>query len=257
MNPVQPVTSTLTRRDTKMMSLALSLVVPVFHEQENITRALELLAREVHVDHEVVIIYDDDSDPTVPIARECAARDARVRVVKNVHGAGRGLLNAIRTGIDVAQGDAVIVTMADVTDDVTVIDQMVRLHRQGHAIVAPSRHMRGGSKTGGPRLKSLLSRYGGVTLQVLSGLPTSDPTNAFKLFDSEFLRRTPIESVGGFEYSLELCAKAYWAGESIAEFPTRWHERTAGTSKFKLWKWLPLYLRWYWWLLVRVWRRRL
>lgn len=239
------------------MALALSIVVPAYHEQDNIRTALELLAHEVHVDHEVVVVYDEEFDPTVPLARECAVRDPRVRVIKNSYGAGRGLLNAIRTGIHVAQGDAVIVTMADVTDDVAVIDEMVRLHRQGNAIVAPSRHVRGGSKRGGPRLKSLLSRYGGVTLRLLTGLPTSDPTNAFKLFDTAFLRRTPIESRGGFEYSLELCAKAYLAGERIAEFPTNWHERTEGASKFKLWKWLPLYVSWYWWLLVRVWRRRL
>jgi hypothetical protein len=54
-----------------------------------------------------------------------------------------------------------------------------------------------------------------------------------------------IESKGGFELSLEITVKAFLAGYTISETPSTWRDRTAGTSRFKLWKWLPHYLKWY------------
>ena len=64
------------------------------------------------------------------------------------------------------------------------------------------------------------------------------------------LEETPIESQGGFEYSLELTAKAYAAGRRIAEIPSTWRDRSAGKSRFKLRAWLPQYLRWYFYTLT-------
>jgi hypothetical protein len=54
-----------------------------------------------------------------------------------------------------------------------------------------------------------------------------------------------IESKGGFELSLEITVKAFLAGYTITEIPSTWRDRTAGISRFKLWKWLPHYLKWY------------
>jgi dolichol-phosphate mannosyltransferase len=54
-----------------------------------------------------------------------------------------------------------------------------------------------------------------------------------------------VESHGGFELNLELTVKAFLAGYLITEVPVTWRDRTSGQSRFRLWKWLPLYLRWY------------
>jgi dolichol-phosphate mannosyltransferase len=45
--------------------------------------------------------------------------------------------------------------------------------------------------------------------------------------------------------NLELTVKAFLAGYRITEVPATWRDRTSGQSRFRLWKWLPLYLRWY------------
>jgi hypothetical protein len=55
-----------------------------------------------------------------------------------------------------------------------------------------------------------------------------------------------IESTAGFELALELTVKATIARRRVAEVPTTWRDRTAGESNFKLRKWLPHYLHWYW-----------
>ena len=105
--------------------------------------------------------------------------------------------------------------------------------------------MKGGQQIGGPWLKKLMSRTAGVTLCRFAGLPTHDPTNSFKAYSKSFLDRTPIESTAGFCLGLELTVKAHLAGGVVREVPATWTDRTAGESRFRLWKWLPHYLKWY------------
>ena len=98
---------------------------------------------------------------------------------------------------------------------------------------------------GGPFLKRNLSKWAGLTLHWLRGFPTCDATNSFKLYDAKMLNTLKLESSGGFEISLEITVKAFLAGYKIAELPTTWRDRTHGQSRFRLWHWLPRYLRWY------------
>jgi hypothetical protein len=105
--------------------------------------------------------------------------------------------------------------------------------------------MQGGQQIGGPRVKKLLSRAAGLSLWHLAGVPTHDVTNSFKMYTSRVLRSIEIESTGGFEIGMEVVVKAHAAGFRIGEVPATWRDRTAGRSRFRLWKWLPHYLRWY------------
>lgn len=221
----------------------ISLVVPVYNEAENIGPLLERVADNIGVECEILICYDFDEDNTLPAARPYQSRFARMRFVKNAYGSGP--LGAIRTGFEAASGAAVIVIMADMSDDLARVPRMVELFREGCGIVAASRYMKGGRQIGGPWLKRTLSRLAGLSLYYLAGLPTRDATNSFKLYSRELLDSVRIESTGGFEVALELTVKAHLCGMKIAEVPATWIDRTAGRSRFRLWRWLPNYLRWY------------
>ena len=98
---------------------------------------------------------------------------------------------------------------------------------------------------GGPPLKQTLSRIAGLSLHWLRGVPTRDATNAFKLYDAALLKTIAIESTAGFEINLEITVKGFLLGWPIAEIPTTWRDRTRGRSRFRLWAWLPRYLKWY------------
>jgi glycosyltransferase involved in cell wall biosynthesis len=225
-------------------------IVPVYNEGANIGRALEELYETVARPKRVLVVYDFDEDDTVPVVRELAPRYPGVELVRNT--LGRGVINAIRAGVEAARSDVVIVSMADLSDDLRVVDEMVRLIRdEGYDIVCASRYMRGGRQIGGPLLKRTLSRAAGVSLYLLGGLPTHDATNAFRAYRLSVLREIPIESAGGFEYSLEVTAKAHVAGRRVAEVPSTWRDRTAGESRFRLARWLPHYAKWYVYALTR------
>ena len=85
----------------------------------------------------------------------------------------------------------------------------------------------------------------GLSLHWLGGIPIHDATSNYRLYSKRLLRSVTIESTGGFELGLELTVKAYRLGMRVAEVPTTWRDRTAGESRFKLWSWLPRYLKWY------------
>lgn len=220
----------------------LHLVVPVYNEAENFPRFYESIRSQVGTPWHMLVVYDREEDTTLPVARRLAAADPRVELVLNE---GQGVLGALKTGLARPSAGVVVVTMADGSDDHRQIDQMVRRAREGNDVVVASRYMPGGSQHGAPLVKSALSRLAGMSLRLLAGLPTSDPTNNFKLYRVDFLRTVEIESTGGFEVALELTVKAHRQGRRIAELPTAWTERTAGKSNFKLTRWLPRYLHWY------------
>ena len=213
-------------------------VMPVRNEGPNIAHALAELYEKVPIAKRILIVYDSEDDDTLPVARELMPRYPGVTLVRNT--LGRGVLNAIRAGFANATAEVVIVTMADLSDDIAVAPDMVRLIEEDRAdVVCASRYMRGGQQIGGPKIKAMLSRLAGVSLHLLAGFPTHDATNAFRAYRRSVLEHTPIESTGGFEYSLELTAKAHAAGYKVAEVPATWRDRVAGQTAFRLWAWLP------------------
>lgn len=223
--------------------IELSIVMPVYNEGEAVDRVLQSYTAAIRTSHEILVVYDFDGDTTVPVIERLAGELPGLRGHRN--DLGRGVLNAMKAGIAAAEGEYVLVSMADGSDQPEIVDRMVALARDGAAVVSASRYMRGGRQLGGPLLKRLLSRAAGLTLHWFGGVATHDPTNNFKLYRRDFLDTVTIESDAGFELALELTVKATLAGRRVAEVPTTWRDRTAGESRFRLRQWLPHYLRWY------------
>ena len=222
----------------------LTAVMPVWNEGELVVPTIRAFAAAVHTPHELLVVYDMPEDTTVPVVERLASEIPGLRAHQNT--LGPGVLNAMKAGMAAARASYVLVTMADGSDEYSDVDRMVALARDGADVVAASRYMRGGRQVGGPRLKQLLSRVAGLSLHWVAGVPIHDPTNNFKLYARRFLDVTPIESEAGFELAIELSVKATLQGRRLAEVPTTWRDRTGGKSRFRLRKWLPHYLRWYW-----------
>jgi dolichol-phosphate mannosyltransferase len=231
--------------------MKISIIIPVYFEEKNILLELVEIKNKVKTPHEVIVVYDLDSDPTIKVVENYIKKNKlkNIFLKKNNVGSTRGVINAVKTGIRFAKTNIVVISMADLSDEIGKIDQMYQLIEKGCDIVCASRYMKGGRQIGGPFFKGILSRLSGVSMYWF-GLPTHDPTNAFKMYRKSIFDHIKIESDGGFEYNLEVVVKAFKKGYKIAEIPAVWRDRTAGKSRFKLLKWLPKYLRWYWYLLV-------
>lgn len=225
------------------MTPRVSVVIPVYNEGEEVIPVVTRILESVEMENEILIVHDTPDDTTVPFIATLTKKDRRVRGVLNTY--GRGPANAIRFGIDSAAAPVVVVTMADGCDDPSQIDTLARLVERGVVVAAASRYARSGQQVGGPFLKGLISRTAGLTLYWLARVGTRDATNSFKAYSTEFIREVGITSDQGFEIGIELVSKARRRRLPVAEIPTIWLDRTFGVSNFKLWTWLPRYLKWY------------
>jgi dolichol-phosphate mannosyltransferase len=232
----------------------LDIVIPVYNEGANILRTLGALRGNVRTPYRVMICYDREDDDTLAALAAVPEADARpVALVKNE---GKGTHGAVMTGLSKSSAPYVAIFMADDDFNGAVLDSMVAQARTGAEVVCASRFMPGGCMVGCPWLKALLVRTASSTLRGLAQFPTRDATNGFRLFSQRIVSQVEVESREGFTYSLELTAKAHRLRWKIVEVPAHWFERREGTSRFKVLKWLPAYLRWYGYVFATTWLRR-
>jgi len=227
-----------------------SIIIPAHNEEENIAKVIKALEENVFLGHEIVVVDDHSTDQTRDIVEGLTMQyKNKIRIVVNTK--KPGFTNALMTGFAHAQTDYLLPVMADLCDDPDTINKMFEKIQEGYDIVCGSRYIKGGRKLGGPRLKSFFSRFAGVSLHSLIGIPTHDISNSFKMYKKEILDKIKICSQG-FEISVEIPLKAYFLGYKITEIPTTWTDRKVGRSKFKVFRQGPLYGRLYLWAL---WKR--
>jgi glycosyltransferase involved in cell wall biosynthesis len=229
--------------------LRYSIVVPVYNEGKNIAAYCRAVREQAPAGYELLICHDFPEDDTLPALERLPPSETPSAVRPVLNTLGPGVRYAIEAGMRAAAAPVVVVSMADLSDDFSRLEEMVSRVEAGADVVCASRYMPGGRQIGGPPLKTFLSRQAGVSLHALSGLPTHDPTNSFKAYRREFLEHTAIESPAGFALAIELTVKAHFGGGRVEEVPATWRDRTEGSSRFRLFSWLPHYLRWYFWAL--------
>jgi dolichol-phosphate mannosyltransferase len=222
-----------------------SVVIPAYNEGGAVAPVLDRIFESVRLPCEVLVVVDTEDDSTIPAVAEYAKKMKEPRLQYLVNTYGRGPANAIRYGINAAAAPVAVVTMADGCDDPRQIDDLTRLVERGVVVAAASRYMAGGQQVGGPALKGQLSKLAGRSLRLLAHIGTRDATNSFKAYSADFVRRVGIDSRDGFEIGLELTAKARRMRLPVAEIPTIWLDRQSGMSNFRVARWIPKYLRWY------------
>jgi dolichol-phosphate mannosyltransferase len=229
-------------------SLEVSVVIPVYNEPVNIALTLEALEANIPVPHEVIVVYDDDADTTLPVLRELESKYRSLRPVKNT--ISRGPSGALRTGFEHAVAPRILVTMADLCDDVTQIPRLLKLAENAD-VVAPSRYCEGGEQQLKWSLKAKVPRLAGHLIKTFANLPTFDPTNSFKLYSAPMLRGMRLQSTVSFSVTLEIVAKAHFLGYRIVEVPTVWRDRQHGKTNFKFGRSLFAYLPWFFLTMLR------
>jgi dolichol-phosphate mannosyltransferase len=220
----------------------LEILIPVYNEGKNIYPALDALGRSVETPLRVLVCYDFDEDTTLDALRDYSSPSFEIQLVKN---RGEGVHGAVVTGFQDGTAPAVIVMPADDDYNTGIIDTMFQKFLAGCDIVAASRFMPGGCMEGCRWQKAVPVRISAFTLHYLARLPTRDASNGFRLFSRRLLNTVHIESETGFTYSIELLVKCQRLGWQIGEVPAQWFERKKGSSRFRVLKWLPGYLRWY------------
>jgi dolichol-phosphate mannosyltransferase len=213
----------------------LSIVIPARDEEGCIASTVEDLYRELHaqgVPHEIVVVDDGSTDRTWPLLQELRARIPTLTPAQNngPHGFGRAIVH----GLDVMSGDAVVIMMADQSDDPKDVVRFWRLLNEGYECVFGSRFMRGGTAVNYPPLKLIVNRMANWFLEIIFGVRHNDITNAFKAY-----RKTVIDGcrpliAPHFNLTVELPLKAIVRGYRWTSMPNSYRNRQMGIAKLKI-----------------------
>ncbi|MBC8226050.1 MAG: glycosyltransferase [Gammaproteobacteria bacterium] len=222
--------------------LKLSIVIPVYNEHENIEHTIHSIKRNIRSPHEIIAIYDDESDTTIPVLNRLKNQFSGLNIIKNAIKIGPS--GAIRTGINASQAPLVLVMMADLCDDISQVESFIKLIPHEADIVCPSRYCEGGSQELSESPKKWLPKFAGIIMHHIAGLPY-DSTNSYKLYSKKVLDELELISTSSFSVTLEIVVKAKALGYSLVEIPTTWKDRQFGKSKFKLITSIITYLPWF------------
>jgi dolichol-phosphate mannosyltransferase len=213
----------------------LSAIVPAHDEAEGIEPTLRRLLAQLEsegMEFEILVVDDASSDGTADAVARVTATDARVRCVRNDGPHGFGY--AVRKGLELFTGDAVVVVMADGSDDPRDVVLYYRVLQAGYDCAFGSRFMPGAVVHDYPRFKLGINRLVNTGMRVLFRHGYNDTTNAFKAYRREVIEQLQPLISPHFNLTVEMPLKAVTRGFSYAIVPTSWTNRARGRSKLQL-----------------------
>lgn len=216
--------------------MRLSVVIPSHNEEGSIAETVDAIQRRLDAegiaDHEIVCVDDGSTDGTAKIIHRLAAADDRVRYILSPYNNGFGF--AVRAGLDVFDGDAVAIMMADLSDSPEDLVKYYRLLEEGYDCAFGSRFMPGAQVNDYPRFKLGMNRIVNFCIRLLFRHGYNDTTNAFKAYRRDVIACVQPLLSHHFNLTVELPLKAIVRGNSYAIVPVSWTNRAHGVSKLKL-----------------------
>jgi len=228
-------------------SPVLSILVPVRNEGTNLRVMLKILRAMVEVSHEVIVVYDTEDDDSIPVVEQVQEEYQSLRLVHNR--LGKGVINAIRAGVEAARGEYVLIFAADEVGPVLAIEDMVELMQDGCELVSCTRYAYGGRRLGGSVIGGILSRIANRLFTWLAGSVLTDCTTGIKMFRRDVFERMNLEARPiGWAVAFEMAIKAQLIGLRLGEVPIISIDRLyGGKSTFKLGAWMGEYSKWFLW----------
>jgi dolichol-phosphate mannosyltransferase len=207
------------------MSCLLSIVVPVYNEEQTLPRFLAAIRpalAEVTEDYEIIFVADPCTDRTVELLRTEHERDPRVRMLLFSRRFGQPA--ATTGGMTFATGQAVVIIDCDLQDPPRLIPEMVRLWRDGNKVVIPQRT----SREGETLIKRLITYVGYWVINRIAIVPIPRNTGDFRLLD----RRVVQEIVNLRESHGFLRGLTSVVGFKTVLLPFNRDARAAGQGKY-------------------------
>jgi dolichol-phosphate mannosyltransferase len=132
------------------------------------------------------------------------------------------------------KGDAVVIMMADESDDCRDVVRYWNRLNEGYDCVFGSRFIKGGGVIDYPQIKLFLNRLANLSLKVLFRIKLNDTTNAFKAYRKEVIEGCRPLIAPHFNITVEIPLKAIVRGFSWTTLPITWRNRRTGTPKLKI-----------------------
>ena len=167
------------------MSCLLSIVVPVYNEEQTLPKFLATIRpvlAEVTEDYEIIFVADPCTDRTVELIRAAHETDPRVKLL--LFSRRFGQPSATMGGMTYATGQAVVIIDCDLQDPPRLIPEMVRLWREGNKVVIPQRTSREGETI----IKRMIAYVGYWVINRIAIVPIPRNTGDFRLLDRRVVK---------------------------------------------------------------------
>ena len=238
-----------------MIKKELSIILPVKDEKDSLPIMIKILKLSLDFPYEVIIVYDDLNDNTIPEARKLQEqfKDMNIFLVHNDY--GQGVINAVKKGIENSNYDVILVTVADEIFPIVSIPKMLDLIlNENFDLVSGTRYLTGGKTLGGSIIERILSRTANKLFKILTKFPLTDATTGIKMFKKKMFQSISLESKPvGWAFAFELSIKAYLANYKLNEVPYKMINRLfGGTSSFSVFSWVKEYSKWFFWGIIKI-----
>jgi dolichol-phosphate mannosyltransferase len=210
------------------------IVIPTYNERENLPQLVRrLMAQPIPLDF--LVVDDNSPDGTGEIAYQLAAQNPHVHVLhrSEKNGLGRAYIAGFRWALQ-RDYQFIMEMDADFSHNPTDVPKFVEAAREQQAdLVLGSRYRDGIRVINWPLNRLLLSISAAKYVQVITGMPISDPTGGFKCFRRRALEAIDLDSVtsNGYSFQIELTHRVWRRGMKVAEVPIIFTDRFQGTSK--------------------------
>jgi dolichol-phosphate mannosyltransferase len=215
--------------------MKLSVVIPARDEERTIGATVRDVVGTLQsqgIDYEVLVVDDHSRDRTAQIVDSLGAELRNVRCILSPYGGGFGL--TVRAGLERFDGDAVVIVMADGSDDPHDLVRYYQILLQGYDCAFGSRFMSGSRISDYPMFKLAINRVVNVGIRALFRHGYNDTTNAVKAYRREVIENVQPLVSNHFNLTVEMPLKAVIRGHSYAIVPISWTNRSLGESKLGL-----------------------
>lgn len=220
-----------------MVSVKLSLLIPVYNERAVVERSLaQVLAAPLPepMERELIIVDDHSTDGTWEILQRWASEHSCIRLFR--HEVNRGKGAAVRTAIQKAEGDFCLVQDADLEYDPNEYPKLLKPLLEGHAdAVFGSRYLAGEQRRVLPWRHSMINKFLTLVSNVFCNMAFTDMETCYKAFRTDLLKSIPIRS-NRFGFEPEIVMKSAKRNFRIYEVPISYHGRTYEEGKKIGWR---------------------
>ncbi|MDY0884059.1 glycosyltransferase family 2 protein [Dongia soli] len=208
-------------------ALKLSIITPIYNEEENIPllfERLDAVLRPMKRGYEIIMVNDGSRDGSLAALRRLAEQHPEVKVIDLKRNSGQTA--ALMCGIDHSTGDIIIPIDADLQNDPADIPNLLVKIDEGYDVVSGWRRDR---KDAAIR-RNFVSSVANLVISRISGVHLRDYGCSLKAY-----RRSVLEGVRLYgEMHRFVPIYASWMGAKITEIPVRHHPRLHGKSSYGL-----------------------
>ena len=203
----------------------LSVVIPCFNEEQRLPRTIEMVEAYLdaaHTPYELILVDDGSADGTRQVMDAAARRNPAVRVEALPRNRGKG--RALAVGVEAARGDEILLTDADLSTPIEMLDRLQAALNNGAGVAIGSRALRASRvEVSQPFYRVVMGKSFNLIVQAVLLPGIWDTQCGFKLFRGDVAKRVFANlDTDGFGYDPEVLFRARKQGVKIAEVPVVW-----------------------------------